>query len=177
MVQLFVEGCDRIVRFGIPEVINEQKYCSSNLVLDISESFGIPVAGFYITTKGGKPLNVADDLLSFDRCTLSLKLRICGGIDFQHREGSKIGGGGMCSQPLFIFLLNCWCFMLISIWIIVRVTNRWISFVKLVWRLLSCFRFKCFIQYATSSDCPLFHVLFLLFFHSSSNSFSSIFCL
>ncbi|CAM9432965.1 unnamed protein product [Chrysoparadoxa australica] len=33
-----------------------------------------------------------------DGCTLQLCLRLKGGIDFQHREGSKFGGGGVMSQ-------------------------------------------------------------------------------
>jgi|AntAceMinimDraft_5_1070358.scaffolds.fasta_scaffold152829_2 hypothetical protein len=30
--------------------------------------------------------------------TVSLRLRLLGGIDFQHREGSKFGGGGISSE-------------------------------------------------------------------------------
>lgn len=30
--------------------------------------------------------------------TVSLRLRVVGGIDFQHREGSKFGGGGVSSE-------------------------------------------------------------------------------
>ena len=94
MVQIFVEGCDKVTRFDIPEDLDNENNTCNNLVLEISKSFHIPTDVFYITTKGGKQIKSTDDITSYDCCTLLLKLRLCGGIDFQHREGSKIGGGG-----------------------------------------------------------------------------------
>lgn len=33
-----------------------------------------------------------------DGSCLQMKVRVCGGIDFQHREGGKTGGGGQLSE-------------------------------------------------------------------------------
>lgn len=98
MVQIFVEGCDQVVRLDIHDDADFTRYCSDHLAVEISKTFNIPVDGFYVTTKGGKHIKSTDDISTFDLCTLSVKLRLCGGIDFQHREGSKIGGGGMCYE-------------------------------------------------------------------------------
>ena len=95
MVQIFIDGCDRVELFEIFDNGSEIKFGASNLVDSISQLFGIPERSFYITTRGGRPLEPSDDLNLLDRSTLLLQLRLCGGIDFQHREGSKIGGGGM----------------------------------------------------------------------------------
>ena len=95
MLQIFVEGCDRVVRLEIPDDTGANSYSSDDLALEISKTFNIPVGGFYMTKKGGSHIKSTDDISTFDLCTLSMKLRLCGGIDFQHREGSKIGGGGM----------------------------------------------------------------------------------
>ena len=95
MLQIFVEGCDRVVRFEIPDDTGAISYNSDDLALEISKTFNIPLGGFYVTTKGGNHIKSTDTISTFDLCTLSMKLRLCGGIDFQHREGSKIGGGGM----------------------------------------------------------------------------------
>jgi len=42
------------------------------------------------------PLGACDGV--GDGSTVSLRLRLRGGIDFQHREGSKFGGGGVMSE-------------------------------------------------------------------------------
>ena len=97
MVQIFVEGCDRLVTLRIPESDEVENFSHGDLAEAIASSFGISVASFYVTTKGGKPLSSTGDVALLDNSTLSLKLRLCGGIDFQHREGSKIGGGGKIS--------------------------------------------------------------------------------
>jgi splicing factor 3A subunit 2 len=96
MVQIFIEGFDRITTFDVES--NDDITDSSNIVHKISESYGIPKDSFYITTKGGKKINFQEEISSLDLCFLSLKLKINGGIDFQHREGSKIGGGGHLSE-------------------------------------------------------------------------------
>jgi hypothetical protein len=94
MVHLFIDGCDRVELLEISDDESEMKFGASNLVDSVSQLFGIPVENFFITTRGGKPLGLADDLKLLNQSTLLLQLRLCGGIDFQHREGSKIGGGG-----------------------------------------------------------------------------------
>jgi hypothetical protein len=98
MVQIYIDGCDRLVKLDIPNSPLEESNYSNELAGKISESFGIPLNGFYITTKGGKIVKSSDDITPFDSLTLSLKFRLCGGIDFQHREGSKIGSGGQLSD-------------------------------------------------------------------------------
>lgn len=94
MVQLFIDGCERVELIEILDHESDTKFGSSNLVESISQVFGIPQSAFFVTTRGGKRIEPADDLKLLDRCTLLLQFRLCGGIDFQHREGSKIGGGG-----------------------------------------------------------------------------------
>lgn len=94
MVQIFVEGCDRLVRFDILEESEKENDRVQKFIGCISETFGVPAADFYVTTKGGKRLQLSSNLESFDLAVLTLNFRLCGGIDFQHREGSKIGGGG-----------------------------------------------------------------------------------
>ena len=98
MVQIFVEGCDRVVRFDISEERDPDNGRVQKFIGDISETFGIPAANFYVATKGGKRLQLSSNLESFDLTVLTLNFRLCGGIDFQHREGSKIGGGGKPSK-------------------------------------------------------------------------------
>ena len=97
MVQIFIEGCDRLVTLRIPESDGNENYSHRDLTEAIASSFGISATSFYVTTKGGKPLTSTSDVALIDYSTLSLKFRLCGGIDFQHREGSKIGGGGRIS--------------------------------------------------------------------------------
>ena len=97
MVQIFIEGCDRLVTLRIPESDGNENYSHRDLTEAIASSFGISATSFYVTTKGGKPLTSTADVALVDNSTLSLKFRLCGGIDFQHREGSKIGGGGRIS--------------------------------------------------------------------------------
>jgi hypothetical protein len=97
MVQIFVEGCDRVVRFDITEESDQDNDRVQKLIGCISDTFGVPAENFYVTTKGGKRLQQSSNLESFDLAVLTLKFRLCGGIDFQHREGSKIGGGGKAS--------------------------------------------------------------------------------
>ena len=103
MVQIFVEGCDRLVTLRVPESDEVENFSHRDLTEAIASSFGISVASFYVTTKGGKPLASTGDLALLDNSTLSLKFRLCGGIDFQHREGSKIGGGGKIRNLAFCF--------------------------------------------------------------------------
>jgi hypothetical protein len=67
----------------------------------ISTLLSIPASLFYLTTQGGKSLHLLPSLSSLlfqDGSTIEMKLKIHGGIDFQHREGSKFGSGGNLSE-------------------------------------------------------------------------------
>lgn len=64
----------------------------------VSEIIGIPVHDFALVRQGLHQCSckIADDVE--DGSTYEVKLKICGGIDYQHREGSKIGSGGQMSE-------------------------------------------------------------------------------
>lgn len=83
-----------MVRFDISEESEQDDHRVQKFIDSVSETFGVPAANFYVTTKGGKRLQSSSNLEALDLSVLSLNFRLCGGIDFQHREGSKIGGGG-----------------------------------------------------------------------------------
>jgi splicing factor 3A subunit 2 len=70
----------------------------------LSLLMGIPSSVFYLTTNGGgkslsryEPNQLLSEILE-DGSVVEMKYRLCGGIDFQHREGSKIGSGGNLSE-------------------------------------------------------------------------------
>jgi hypothetical protein len=76
----------------------------AELLDEISTEIGIPTCHFCLETFGGSPVNEStlseaegetDGLCSK---FLQIKLSLNGGIDFQHREGSKIGSGGQMSE-------------------------------------------------------------------------------
>ena len=99
---------------------DDSVFSCSELSNFVSRHTNIGEDRFYLTTLGGtKSLSTADDdtgvldLLggdcngngccnnwsnAWDGTTIEMKIRILGGIDFQHREGSKIGSGGMQSE-------------------------------------------------------------------------------
>lgn len=62
---------------------------------------GVPACHQRLTS-GGKDLSCEDQYLGDygieSGSTVRLYLRLRGGIDFQHREGSKFGGGGVMSE-------------------------------------------------------------------------------
>jgi hypothetical protein len=65
----------------------------------VCSAHGITSDQCYLSTLGGlklRSVGLASDVLISD--ILELNLRVCGGIDFQHREGSKIGSGGQLSE-------------------------------------------------------------------------------
>lgn len=65
----------------------------------ISATYGLKSSSFYLATLGGllcEDGNNAGGLEDGD--TIVVKMRVRGGIDFQHREGSKIGSGGLLSE-------------------------------------------------------------------------------
>lgn len=66
----------------------------------VEEGCGVP-ASVQRLTSGGKDLSDTRRLSDYGiehGCTVRVFLRLCGGIDFQHREGSKFGGGGVMSE-------------------------------------------------------------------------------
>lgn len=66
---------------------------SENVNLDISKSLNIPSDQFYLSHVGGGDLSMISE---YD--TITVNLLVYGGIDFQHREGSKIRSGGVSSE-------------------------------------------------------------------------------
>ena len=78
----------------------------------VSEVTGIPTGSFSLEDSLGVRLgknvqsrtvdesdrSYGDESMMDDLIILVMKLQICGGIDFQHREGSKIGSGGQMSE-------------------------------------------------------------------------------
>ena len=66
---------------------------TDNFVDVISETICIDRDLFYITSVGGRKIDYVDE-----GDTICIKFRGKGGIDFQHREGSKIGSGGLLSE-------------------------------------------------------------------------------
>ena len=96
---------------------NTSVFSCSELTSFVSCHTKIGTDKFYLTTIGGrKNLSKAGDDVGvlavlcgnniddnsdgdvWDGMTIEMKMRILGGIDFQHREGSKIGSGGMQSE-------------------------------------------------------------------------------
>jgi len=66
----------------------------------VSSSLQIPREGFYLSSLGGTRC-FSSGLIGEniqDGSSVQVKLRVRGGIDFQHREGSKIGSGGHLSE-------------------------------------------------------------------------------
>ena len=92
MSQVFVEGLGRTISV-------EAFYDENDYFIDcVASSFGIPDDSFYITSQGGLIIDSKSRIQDLNGSLLLLKLRVCGGIDFQHREGSKIGSGGQLSE-------------------------------------------------------------------------------
>lgn len=96
--QVFVSGCGSTKTVCLPEA------CDVSTLFDlVSTEIGIPTNHFYLTNgvncldENAPSTPVASQNIS-DASTLSVKLRVMGGIDFQHREGSKIGSGGQLSE-------------------------------------------------------------------------------
>lgn len=74
----------------------------SSLKSAVAALSGVPACHQRLTT-GGKDLLSSDGRNIGDYgvepgSTVRLSLRLRGGIDFQHREGSKFGGGGVMSE-------------------------------------------------------------------------------
>lgn len=103
------------------DCIDDSIFSCSELSSFVSRQTNIEKDRFYLTTLGGNKslsyrlgddkgvLDLLCDNYNGNGCcdrgsdvwegtTLEMKMRILGGIDFQHREGSKIGSGGMQSE-------------------------------------------------------------------------------
>ena len=97
MVVLFLSGV------GVKTLTVEFEIGQSTTTDDfnsfISNEYSIPMGLFYLSSSSkcllsGKPLSLYLSSLS----TVSINVRGLGGIDFQHREGSKVGSGGQLSE-------------------------------------------------------------------------------
>ena len=124
---LIDKGTIRVhLRDGEDEIDEDSVFSCAELSSFVSRHTNIKKDQFYLTTIGGG-MNLSrtdidcsgvldvlfgsysggNDGSSEGRCdrrdtgdgiTIEMKIRILGGIDFQHREGSKIGSGGMQSE-------------------------------------------------------------------------------
>lgn len=72
-----------------------------DLLNTIKTKTDVPVASMRLLC-GRHPLECGTVLADYDNISsgsmITMLLRIRGGIDFQHREGSKFGGGGVMSE-------------------------------------------------------------------------------
>ena len=96
--QIFVSGCGNTKNISVPEE------CDVSTLFDlVASELQVPNEHFYLIN-GTNCLNQTSPttLLSSQNIgnasTIGVKMRIKGGIDFQHREGSKIGSGGQLSE-------------------------------------------------------------------------------
>ena len=90
MVLLIIHSSEGSCLFDSPSY-----YLDDSLHQSLCSKFSLPFDNVYITTNQSYSNN--EELKEFDE--INVMLKVCGGIDFQHREGSKIGSG-KCS-------LNC----------------------------------------------------------------------
>eukprot|EP00607_Mallomonas_marina_P008773 CAMPEP_0182417744 /NCGR_PEP_ID=MMETSP1167-20130531/2184_1 /TAXON_ID=2988 /ORGANISM="Mallomonas Sp, Strain CCMP3275" /LENGTH=314 /DNA_ID=CAMNT_0024591495 /DNA_START=148 /DNA_END=1092 /DNA_ORIENTATION=+ len=95
MVQIFLKGCGLTKTLSIESGIEFQDFRNS-----VSEVHGGLCDDSFYLLKGNKPINAESFQTSKldEGCTIQVCLRLLGGIDFQHREGSKIGSGGQLSE-------------------------------------------------------------------------------
>lgn len=77
------------------------------LISTLETKTNVPAASMRLVS-GRSPLECGTGLNEYQNIssgsTITMLLRIRGGIDFQHREGSKFGGGGIASESQVI---NC----------------------------------------------------------------------
>jgi hypothetical protein len=94
--QIFVRGPTGLVKFEVDHDTTVREF-----IFSVGSAHGVGLDQCYLTTLGGGASVrgyvglICDNILSD---VLELKLRVRGGIDFQHREGSKIGSGGQLSE-------------------------------------------------------------------------------
>lgn len=96
MVQIFIRNCCE----GTFPVEVSKDSPVTNLYTAVAENLCISDKHFFLTSRGGSAIDqgVIGDHIDSDGYTLDVKFRAFGGIDFQHREGSKIGSGGQMSE-------------------------------------------------------------------------------
>jgi splicing factor 3A subunit 2 len=99
MVQLFIQGFGDLLLLSVEVVSSASSY---SICQEVSREYGLHPDSFYLQS--------FETLQCFDSSsnnaiqplpegsTLQVKLRICGGIDFQHREGGKTGSGGQLGE-------------------------------------------------------------------------------
>lgn len=95
MVQIFLVGCGPSKTVTLENDISVKEFQAF-----VAQEIGVTNKGFFLSC-GSKCLASncrLNDYLDGDGCTISINFRIVGGIDFQHREGSKIGSGGLLSE-------------------------------------------------------------------------------
>ena len=95
MVQLFLSGVGHTTTVDVSAECN-----ASDFHVLVATELAIPVDRFFLTTLGGTKC-ISSGIISEqfqNGDTVNIKLRLHGGIDFQHREGSKIGSGGQMSE-------------------------------------------------------------------------------
>lgn len=89
MVQIFISGVGRTLALEVAE--NATCHDIHN---DVSRSCNINGSSFYLVTAAGNRLRTP----IISGSTVQVIGKIHGGIDFQHREGSKVRSGGHLSQ-------------------------------------------------------------------------------
>lgn len=94
MLQLFVKDLQEELRcIEIAENVNSYEVHEI-----VSDALGIPVQEFQLVAQGSLHGSCSCLEEIADGSTFEVKLNVCGGIDYQHREGSKIGSGGQMSE-------------------------------------------------------------------------------
>lgn len=88
MVHIFLTFNQRDMLININE--------KNSLIKNISTFLNISTSQFYLTNMGGISLTNLSKCSEYD--TINVNLIVNGGIDFQHREGSKIRSGGVSSE-------------------------------------------------------------------------------
>lgn len=100
MVQIFIRNPENN-RLHNVEVDSDSSF--DELKDLVSSTIGLPSSVYDFVANGRrldgpKGENNTIEQLVYDGFTVHPTLRLCGGIDFQHREGSKIGSGGHLSE-------------------------------------------------------------------------------
>lgn len=93
MVQVFIRNLDE--RTLTVEIAPNSSY--AELASVVSKLIDIPASEFKLNYQGY--IDARNQNVTFEEGnTYVVSIPLCGGIDFQHREGSKIGSGGQMSE-------------------------------------------------------------------------------
>lgn len=87
LIELDIGSFDNLQQTSVEDAVKSQIitfFTSRNIQQDF-KSYLVD-GNFYLTTQGGQPLESCNEY-----GTVNINFNICGGIDFQHREGSKVG--------------------------------------------------------------------------------------